>query len=93
MILNCEHVNGAKFLIDTNNKTIVWDTEGYNRTGDLEKHQALNKYDNGEYEEIITLVGVYAHHHNGNSYCTPNIFKKDIKVCNNWETLEILFTL
>ena len=84
MILQCETKNGANFSIDTENKTITWD----NRTGHLEKLIA----DYGEYIEVI-LTGVSEYHMNGNSYITPHIFKDDIISCNDWESLETIYTI
>jgi hypothetical protein len=84
MILQCEFKNSYNFIIDIENKIIEWD----NRKGHLEKLIA----DHGEYIEVI-LTGVYAIHKNGNSYMTPHIFKEDITECNDWDTLEKLYTV
>lgn len=84
MILQCEYKKEYNFIINTENKSITWDS----RTGYLEKLIAVH----GEYVEVI-LTGVSEYHINGNSYITPNIFEEDITACNDWGILATLYKL
>lgn len=87
MKLNCEHINGAFFEIDTMTNTIIWDTEGYNQEG------KLKTFLNGITNEIQSIAGIYNYDEQTKSYSyiSPYIHKEDIINCNNYNELEKIY--
>ena len=82
-MLKCMYKNEYEFNIDTVNNTITWN----NRT------DKLKQFTDGITGEITSIAGIYGYSQAIKSYLyfTPNIFKKDITRCNNWDKLNKLF--
>ena len=97
-MLKCRFKNQFDFTINTDAKTIQWG----NIEGDLKQ------FIDGSTGEISSIAGVKDYNEylfsrrliDGEvslsktySYITPNIYKKDITECNDWDKLNQLFTV
>jgi len=84
-MLKCRFKNQFDFTINTDAKTIQW--------GDVEGE--LKQFIDGITGEISSIAGVkgYSEYLKAYSYITPDIYKKDITECNDWNKLNQLFTL
>jgi len=84
-MLKCRFKNQFDFTIDTNTKTIKW--------GNVEGE--LKQFINGITGKISSIAGVkgYSEYLKAYSYITPDIYKKDITECNDWDKLNQLFTV
>lgn len=84
-MLKCRFKNQFDFTIDTTNNIIKWgNTEG-----------ELKQFIDGITGKILSIAGVkgYSEYLKAYSYITPNIYKKDITECNDWDKLNQLFTV
>jgi len=84
-MLKCRFKNQFDFTIDTTNNIIKWgNTEG-----------ELKQFIDGITGKISSIAGVkgYSEYLKAYSYITPDIYKKDITECNDWDKLNQLFTL
>lgn len=84
-MLKCRFKNQFDFTIDTTKNTIRWeDMEG-----------ELKQFFDGITGKISSIAGVkgYSEWLKAYSYITPNIYKKDITECNDWDKLNQLFTV
>ena len=84
-MLKCRFKNQFDFTIDTNTKIIKW--------GNVEGE--LKQFIDGTTGEISLIAGVkgYSEYLKAYSYITPDIYKKDITECNDWDKLNQLFTV
>ena len=84
-MLKCKFKNQFDFTIDTTNNIIKWgNTEG-----------ELKQFIDGITGKISSIAGVkgYSEYLKTYSYVTPDIYKKDITECNDWDKLNQLFTV
>ena len=84
-MLKCRFKNQFDFTIDTTKNTIRW--------GDMEGE--LKQFFDGITGKISSIAGVkgYSEWLKAYSYITPDIYKKDITECNDWDKLNQLFTV
>ena len=84
-MLKCRFKNQFDFTINTDAKTIQW--------GSIEGE--LKQFIDGLTGEISSIAGVkdYSEGLKAYSYITPDIYKKDITECNDWDKLNQLFTV
>jgi len=84
-MLKCRFKNQFDFTIDTNTKIIKW--------GNVEGE--LKQFIDGITGKILSIAGVkgYSEYLKAYSYITPDIYKKDITECNDWDKLNQLFTV
>lgn len=82
-MLKCRFKNQFDFTIDTNAKIIKW--------GNVEAE--LKQFIDGITGKILSIAGVkgYSEWLKAYSYITPNIYKKDITECDDWNKLNQLF--